>query len=200
MSDAHSFSIKGVNRVVIRQEQVQTLLRDCLISLVWHQAAPLKGSLEGYHGEEVKIKPSSVLHLPFHQFHLTIKISPIKRMDRFPAEIHLAILSYLPQRDLLAASLTCRKFRNLSRSTIFETLCLYGERDDPLRQERIVEFSGLDKAVDELIAWDIAKHVKTVKFCPKYYIDGKAGPLHPRPRRTMLIVNYRHVDEIPRLA
>jgi len=40
-------------------------------------------------------------------------------------------------------------------------------------RSRTVELVSLESTVDELIAHDIARHVRKLKFSPKYYVDGK---------------------------
>ena len=40
-------------------------------------------------------------------------------------------------------------------------------------RSRTVELVSLESTVDELIALDIARHVRKLKFSPKYYVDGK---------------------------
>jgi hypothetical protein len=104
-----------------------------------------------------------------------------------PEELYLEIFSYLPQHHLRLVSRTCRTFATLTKSLMFQTIHLdglaqtgFGRVEDgqykihPGRS-RTVEMGSLESTVDELLALDIARHVRKLKFSPGYYLDGKLG-------------------------
>ncbi|CAN9095928.1 hypothetical protein AA0114_g7482 [Alternaria tenuissima] len=101
-----------------------------------------------------------------------------------PEELYLEIFSYLTQHHLRLVSRTCRTFATLTKSLMFQTIHLdgsaqtgFGRVEDgqykihPGRS-RTVELGSLESTVDELLALDIARHVRKLKFSPAYYVDG----------------------------
>jgi hypothetical protein len=42
-------------------------------------------------------------------------------------------------------------------------------------RSKTVELVSLESTVDELLALDIARHVRKLKFSPAYFVDGKLG-------------------------
>ncbi|KAI4675230.1 uncharacterized protein J4E84_010231 [Alternaria hordeiaustralica] len=101
-----------------------------------------------------------------------------------PDELYLEIFSHLPQHHLRSVSQTCRAFATIVRPLMFATIHLDGSPQSRFgRMEnnecvmypgrsRTVELVSLESTVDELIAHDIARHVRKLKFSPKYYVDG----------------------------
>ncbi|RYF48362.1 MAG: F-box protein, partial [Cytophagaceae bacterium] len=100
-------------------------------------------------------------------------------------EIYSEIFSHLPQRHLRLVSQTCRTLAALAKPLLFETLVLHGDpQEDRYYHEngranviypgrsKTVELSALGIAVDELIALDIARHVRCLQFGPKVYVAG----------------------------
>lgn len=94
-----------------------------------------------------------------------------------PEELYLEIFSYLPQHHLRLVSRTCRTFATLTKSLMFKTIHLDGSVHTSIHpgRSRTVEVGSLESTVDELLALDIARHVRKLKFSPGYYVDGKLG-------------------------
>ena len=108
-----------------------------------------------------------------------------------PEEIYLEIFSYLPQHHLRPVLQTCRTFASLVKPLMFGTLHLDGDAQRGMwtaewrpgavwshqvfcpGRSRIVELASLDSTVDELILLDIVRHVRKLKFSPRYYVDGE---------------------------
>ncbi|KAH7070769.1 hypothetical protein BKA63DRAFT_84208 [Paraphoma chrysanthemicola] len=106
-------------------------------------------------------------------------------MADLPSEIYLAIFSYLGRPHLVLVAQACRTFAALAKPLLFETLVLHGDRQyDIVFKEngeidivypariKIVEFGELSTTVNELIASDIARHVKRLEFGPRFYVEG----------------------------
>ncbi|KAH7082474.1 hypothetical protein FB567DRAFT_531333 [Paraphoma chrysanthemicola] len=110
-------------------------------------------------------------------------------MADLPSEIYLAIFSYLPKGHLVVVVQACRTFAALAKPLLFETLVLHGDRQYTTLYEesdeendeievlypgrtKTVELGELVTTVDELIASDIARHVKRLKFGPRFYSEG----------------------------
>ncbi|CAN9289460.1 unnamed protein product [Alternaria alternata] len=91
-----------------------------------------------------------------------------------PEELYLEIFSYLPQHHLRLVSRTCRTFATLTKSLMFKTIHLDGSVHTSIHpgRSRTVEVGSLESTVDELLALDIARHVRKLKFSPGYYVDG----------------------------
>ena len=94
-----------------------------------------------------------------------------------PEELYLEIFSYLPQHHLRLVSRTCRTFATLTKSLMFKTIHLDGSVHTSIHpgRSRTVEVGSLESTGDELLALDIARHVRKLKFSPGYYVDGKLG-------------------------
>jgi hypothetical protein len=94
-----------------------------------------------------------------------------------PEELYLEIFSYLPQHHLRLVSRTCRTFATLTKPLMFKTLHLDGSAQVSIHSGRsqTAEVGSLESTVDELLALDIARHVRKLKFSPGYYVDGKLG-------------------------
>jgi hypothetical protein len=108
-----------------------------------------------------------------------------------PDEIYLEIFSYLPQHHLRPVLQTCRTFARLVKPLVFKTLHLDGNAQEgnivaectpgvirfcPGRS-RTTELASLKDTVDELIAFDILRHVRKLNFSPRYYVEGRFIPL-----------------------
>ncbi|KAF2032425.1 hypothetical protein EK21DRAFT_110097 [Setomelanomma holmii] len=106
-------------------------------------------------------------------------------MADLPKEIYLEIFSHLPQRPLRVVSQTCRTFANLAKSLMFETLVFHGDaqkgsyhvEDGALNvwypgRSKTVELASLSTSIDEVIALDIARYTRCLKFGPRIYVEG----------------------------
>jgi len=109
---------------------------------------------------------------------------------KLPDELYEEIFSHLSQHHLRSVSQTCRVFATIVRPLMFATIHLDGSpqseriREEGVREEpsrwvqypgrrRTVDLGTLKSTVDELIAHDIACHVRNLKFSPGYYVDGE---------------------------
>jgi hypothetical protein len=108
-----------------------------------------------------------------------------------PDEIYLEIFTYLPQHHLRPVLQPCRTFARLVKPLVFKALHLDGNAQrgtmvaewnpgairshQVLRpgRSRTTELASLKDTVEELIALDILRHVRELKFSPRYYVDGR---------------------------
>jgi hypothetical protein len=111
-----------------------------------------------------------------------------------PKEIYLEIFSYLPQHHLRPVLQTCRAFARLVKPLMFKTLHLDGDAQRGMMvaewkpravwshqvlcpgRSRTAELASLEGTVEELIALDVLRHVRKLKFSPRYYVEGRFVP------------------------
>lgn len=106
-------------------------------------------------------------------------------MDSLPKELYLEIFSHLSHTDQLSVSRVCRLFAVLVKPLLFSVLSFNGNAQNTwydhtwklhhYGRKKTVETAYLAAAVDEVIEMEIALYVKTFKFSPAFYVDGKSS-------------------------
>ncbi|RYO55539.1 hypothetical protein AA0113_g8704 [Alternaria arborescens] len=127
-----------------------------------------------------------------------------------PDEIYLEIFSYLPQHHLRPVLQTCRTFTRLVKPLVFKTLHLDGNAQEgnivaewkpgvirfcPGRS-RTTELASLKDTVDELIAFDILRHVRKLNFSPRYYVEGFWSSFRQWLQRSDVQEDFRKTFEV----